>query len=292
MGHRTIVANPRHLPLIYRSGRKSDDLDAQWLARLARSDPELLAPLRHRGLQAQEDLAFLRSRDALVKTRTALINHARGQVKSFGSRLPKCSAPAFARAVASDVPDPLLPALEPILATIGDLTRRITAADGQVERLCKERYPETRRLRQVPGVGPITALAYVLTIEEPERFVRRRAVGAYVGLVPRRDQSGDTDKQLRITKAGDEMLRRLLVTSAHYILGPFGPPSALRETGERLAARGGKNAKKRAVVAVARKLAVVLHRLWSVDEPYDPFPAPVRRRGRRAGGKVLNPERG
>ena len=117
----------------------------------------------------------------------------------------------------------------------------------------------------------MTALAYLLTLEEPGRFEQSRSVGAYVGLTPRRDQSGQTDKQLRITQCGDGYLRQLLVTSSHYILGPFGPDSDLRRYGLRIAERGGKNAKKRAVVAVARKLAVLLHHLWKTGVDYEPL---------------------
>lgn len=214
-GHRVIVANPRQVPLIYRNQRKCDDLDAETLARLARSDPKLLRPLSHRGVQAQTDLTLLRSRDALVKSRTALINHARGQVKSYGERLAKCSAQAFARRVAGEIPEALRPSLEPVLTTIKELTARIRKYDRDVERLCADRYGETARLRQVAGVGPLTALSFVLTVEDPHRFSRRRSLGAYFGLVPERDQSGEVDKQLRITKAGDAMLRRLLVSAAH-----------------------------------------------------------------------------
>jgi transposase len=140
-----------------------------------------------------------------------------------------------------------------------------------IEQLCQEHYPETHHLRQVSGVGPITALAYVLTLDDPDRFRKSREVAPALGLVPKRDQSGDRDPQLRITKTGDSYLRRLLVGSAQYILGPFGPDCDLRRWGLKLAQRGGKNAKKRAVVAVARKLAVLLHHLWVTGEVYDPF---------------------
>ena len=132
-------------------------------------------------------------------------------------------------------------------------------------------YPETDLLRQVEGVGALTALAFVLTLENPERFAKSRSVGAYLGLEPAQDQSGDRDPQRHISKEGDEMLRKLLVGSAHYILGPFGSDSDLRRHGEKIASRGGKNAKKRAAVAVARKLSVLLQRLWVTGEVYEPL---------------------
>ena len=147
--------------------------------------------------------------------------------------------------------------------------------------ISKESYPETELLRQVEGIGPLTALTFVLTLEDPYRFEKSRSVGAYLGLVPASDQSGERDPQRRISKEGDEMLRRLLVGSAHYILGPFGSDSDLRRHGEKIASRGGKNAKKRAVVAVARKLSVLLHRLWVNAEVYDPLYNTHRRQGWR-----------
>lgn len=283
-GHRVLVANARKLKLIYGEGRKTDRLDAENLARLARLDPKLLAPLRHRGETSQAHLALIRSRDALIRSRTQLVNHVRGSVKSFGERLPKCSASSFHKRAAGRLPEALVPALEPILETIAGLTARIRRYDLELAALAEELYPETQLLRQVPGVGTLTALAFVLTVEDPARFAGSRAVGAYLGLVPGRDQSGDSDPQRRISKRGDRMLRRLLVGSAQYLLGPFGEDSDLRRHGEKLAARGGKSAKKRAVVAVARKLSVLLHRLWVTGEAYDPLRNTGLSRGERLQG--------
>jgi len=242
------------------------------LARLARLDPKLLYPLRHRGEDSQAHLALIRSREALVSSRTQLVNHVRGAVKSFGHRLPKCSARSFHKRASEHIPEALLPALGPILEQIASLTERIRDYDRRLEAICQEHYPETDLLRQVEGIGTLTALTFVLTLEDPYRFERSRSVGAYLGLVPATAQSGDRDpREKRISKEGDEMLRRLLVGSAHYILGPFGSDSDLRRHGEKIASRGAKNSKKRAVVAVARKLAVLLHRLWVTAEVYDPL---------------------
>jgi transposase len=271
-GHEVLVANPRKTKLIYSNKRKTDEIDAENLARLARLDPKLLYPIEHRGEDAQAHLAILRSREALVSCRTQLVNHVRGTVKSFGARLPKCPARSFHNKALEHIPEALWPALEPILETIGSLTERIREYDRQLETICQERYPETELLRQVEGVGVLTALTFVLTLEDPYRFAKSRSVGAYLGLVPARDQSGDRDPQKHISKEGDEMLRKLLVGSAHYILGPFAKEdSDLRRHGEKIARRGGKNAKKRAVVAVARKLSVLLHRLWVTGEIYEPL---------------------
>jgi transposase len=212
-------------------------------------------------------MAILRSREALVGCRTQLVNHVRGAVKSFGARLPKCPARSFHNKAAEHIPEALWPALGPIVEQIGSLTERIRQYDRKLEEISKEHYPETELLRQVEGVGALTAL----TLEDPYRFEKSRSVGAYLGLVPASERSGDRDPQKRISKEGDEMLRKLLVGSAHYILGPFGSDSDLRRHGQKIASRGGKNAKKRAAVAVARKLAVLLHRLWVSGEVYEPL---------------------
>jgi transposase len=277
-GHEVLVANARRLRLIYSNKRKTDEIDAENLARLARLDPKLLYPVRHRGEQSQAHMALIRSRQALVDCRTQLVNHVRGAVKSFGHRLPKCPARTFHKRVQEHIPEALLPALEPLLEQIASLTERIRDYDRRLVAISEEHYPETALLRQVEGIGPLTALTFVLTLEDPYRFEKSRSVGAYLGLVPATDRSGDSDPQKRISKEGDEMLRKLLVGSAHYILGPFGSDSDLRRHGQKIASRGGKNAKKRAAVAVARKLSVVLHRLWVTAEVYDPL-YNTRRRG-------------
>lgn len=271
LGHEVIVANARHVRLIYSSDRKSDRLDAEALARLARLDPALLHQITHRSQEAQEALAVLRARDALVRSRTSLVNHVRGAVKSAGHRIPCCSAPAFHRRAAEALPEGLRPALQPLLDTLEEVTAQIRAYDRMIDTLAEDVYPETLALSQVRGVGHLTALAFVLTLEEPERFARSRAVGPYLGLCPGERQSGDRSTQCRITKAGNEMLRRLLVQSAHYQLGPFGEDSDLRRWGLEYAARGGKAARRKAVVGVARKLAVLLHHLWITGELYEPL---------------------
>ena len=271
LGHDVLVANARKLRVIYDNPRKGDQADAETLARLARLDPKLLSPIHHRSPQAQADLAVIRSRDALVRSRTKLINHVRGMVKASGTRLPSCSTASFSTKVAGSIPDSMQSSLLPILEIIDSVTREVREYDRKIEQLCEERYPETRHLQQIDGVGSLTALAFVLTLETPDRFHKSRDVGPALGLVPKRDQSGDQDPQLRITKCGDPYLRKLLVHSAHYVLGPFGPDCDLRRWGMKLAERGGKNAKKRALVAVARKLAVLLHHLWKTGESYDPF---------------------
>jgi transposase len=271
MNHRVYVANPRQLPLIFRNNRKNDRLDALSLAKLVRLDPELLHPIRHRSAQAQQDLAVLHSRDVLVASRTGLISHVRGVVKSIGERLPSCSTERFAQTAAEKIPEVLQCALGPILKIIAELTQQIRAYNREVDRLAKESYSAAAGLRQVNGIGPLTSLAFVITLEDPDRFLRSRDVGPYLGLTPKRDQSGSSDPQLHISKAGDVFLRKLLVECAHHILGPFGTDCDLRRWGMKLAGANSQKARKRAIVAVARKLAVLLHRLWSTGEVYEPL---------------------
>lgn len=281
-GYKVYVGNPRKLRLIWDTSDKTDKRDARRLAKVARFDPSLLYPIKHRSQDSQRHLLLIRARDALVTARTKLINHVRSAVKVFGYRLPSgISAPAFAAKARKNLPEELVPALSALLDAIENMTKGIRQYDRQIEEVSAKVYPETERLRQVRGVGPITALAFVLTLESESRIAKSRDVGPLLGLVPRRDQSGQTDRQLRITKEGNRYLRRLLVGSAHYILGPFGESCDLRRHGLKIALRGGKNAKKRAVVAVARKLAVLLHRLWRGKEDYDPNYNLIRSRKRR-----------
>jgi transposase len=241
-------------------------------------DPGLLKPVSHRSEAAQADLVLIRSRDALVHSRASLVTHTRALVKVFGARLPRCSTDAFARKVESSVPDVLRPALLPVLTVISALSAEIRQLDRKIDALAKDAYPDTSLLSQVPSVGNLTALAYVLTLEDPSRFPKARVVGSYLGLRPRQKDSGDKQPQLRITKAGDQLLRGLLVECAQHTIGPLGADSDLRRWGLKLAERGGKNAKKRAAVAVARKLSVLLLHLWVTGEVYEPL-RDARRRG-------------
>jgi transposase len=270
-GHEVLVANPRLMEGSKRRRRKSDRIDAEKLARLGRMDPKSLHPIEHRSTEVREDLVILRARDALVKSRTELINSVRGQVKSMRGRVTGCSSVAFSQKAIAEIPEEVHETLQPLLRLIATLSEEIKTFDQRIEKLAAEKYMQTQLLRQVSGVGPVTALAFVLTLETPLRFARSRDVGPYLGLVPKQEDSGDIQPQLGISKAGDRMLRKLLVGSAHYILGPFGPDTDLRRFGMRLCERGGKNAKKRAAVAVARKLAVLLHRLWASGEVYEPL---------------------
>jgi len=268
LGHDVVVANPRKLRAITANERKSDQMDARMLARLRRADSQLLSPVVPRAEHMRRDLGVMRARAALVQARTMLVNHVRGVAKSSGSRLRKCSAESLHKA---ELPADLVSVLAPLLQVLERLTEQVHVYDQHIAKLSKESYPQTSLLRQVQGVGPLTALCFTLTIGDAGRFKNARAAGAYAGLTPRRDQSGDRDPELRITKCGDEMLRTLLVQCAHRILGPFGPDCDLRRFGLKLAERGGKNAKRRAVVATARKLSVLLLALMRSGEVYEPL---------------------
>ena len=278
LGHEVLVANARELRAISTSDRKNDKADAEKLARYARVDPSILRPITHRDSHTQADLLVIRARAALIRMRSLAINAVRGLIKPFGHRLSACSTDSFVTRCRTELPSEFYALLVPLLEQIASLTKQIHSADQQVEQLTKAKYPEAAALQKVPGVGPLTALTFVLTIGDEKRFSRSRDVGCYLGLRPRQQQSGERDPQLGITKAGNGYLRLLLVECAQHVLGVFGPDTALRRWGLRLAERGGKNAKRRAIVAVARKLAVLLHRLWVTQKPYEPFfgvPAPM-----------------
>src|SRR4051812_19262725 len=271
LGHEVIVANARKVRLIGESRKKDDRLDAQTLARLARIDPQLLCPVKHRSAKAQADLTVIRARAGLVRARTGLVNTARGLAKSYGERLRGCNVRNMNPEKAEGLSPELQRALQPLLAGIESLSERIRECNEGIEKLAQESYPQVALLKQIKGVGTLIALTYMLTLEDPHRFRKSRDVGCYVGLQPGRRNSGQSEPQMHISKEGDPYLRTLLVQGAHHILGPFGADSDLRRWGLKLAERGGKNGKKRAVIATARKLAVLLHRLWVSGEVYEPL---------------------
>ena len=269
MGHEVIVANSHNVKLITQSVRKNDRIDARQLARLARVDPQLLSPIRHRGEGAQRDLAVIRARAELMTARTQLINSARGLVKPMGERLKKCDADQVGIGLGGSVSEGARALIEPLLKTVEAISEQIGKYDEQIAEM-EQRYPEVKLLRQVHGVGQLIALTFVLTLEDAGRFEHSRDVGPYLGLTPKQHESGESSPELGITKAGDGLLRSLLVQGAHCILRKGAPDSDLRTWGLGKMGSGGKRAKKRAIVAVARKLAVLLHHLWATGEVYDP----------------------
>ena len=274
LGHQVLVANPRKLRAISSSESKNDRNDAEQLARFAAFDPKLLSPIEHRSEQRQQDLNLIHARATLVRARTMIINVVRGLVKSAGGRLPSCSTESFAERTRAAIPAPLKEVSLPLLKQIGLLTVQIDLMDKQIDQLGRK-YPEISLLKSTPGVGPLVAACYVLTLERPDVLGDNRQAGAFLGLRPWQSQSGGSDPQRRISKTGNSYLRSLLVQSAQYVLGRFGPDSALRRWGLKLAASGGKRGKKRAIVAVARKLAVILHSMWRSRIPFQAFPQPA-----------------
>jgi transposase len=269
LGHETLVANSRRVELISKGPRKSDRVDAELLARLGRADPELLAPIRHREVKARRDLAVIRSRAMLVEVRSTLVTHVRGVIKSFGARLACSSPEAFPKRVREQLEgNDLALLVEHPLAVIESVNQQIRALDAQILQFCKQHNTDV--LEQVVGVGPTTALTFVLTLEDKTRFKHSRDVGSYLGLVPRRSQSGVRDPALRISKTGDRYMRKLLISCAHYIFHR-GPDTDLQRWAHRLAGRAKTHSKKQALVALARRLAILLHRLWVTGEVYQPL---------------------
>jgi transposase len=266
-----IVAHARSVRLIGESRKKDDRIDAETLARLARIDPGLLCPVKHRSAKAQADLTVIRARAGLVRARTALVNTVRGLAKSYEEWLRGCNARNMNPEKAEGLSPKLQRALEPLLAGFESLSERIGECNERIEELAQESYPQVARLKQVKGVGTQIVLTYLLTSEDAQRFRKNRDVGCYLGLQPGRRNSGQSEPQMHISKEGDPYLRTLLVQGAHHILGLFGVDSDLRRLGLKLAERGGKNGRKRAVVATARKLAVLLHRLWVSGGAYEPL---------------------
>jgi transposase len=276
-GHEVIVGNPAKIPSISRSRSKSDWRDAEQLARLARFDRKMLHEIRHRSEDTQKDLQLIRSRDAVVRARSKLISHVRATVKAHGHRVDRCSTDAFSKRARATLHKEVLEIVAPVLEVIDTLSGTIASYDKRIEKLAATKYPDTAWLQQIKGVGALTALAFVLILEDATKFRSSRMVGPYLGLIPARDQSGEIDPQKGITKEGDRLMRRLLVQSGHYILGPFGNDCDLRRHGQAIAERGGKNSKKRAAVAVARKLAVLMHHLWTTKQTYVPLMNQTRR---------------
>jgi len=271
LGHEVIVAHARKVRLIGESRKKDDRQDAHTLARLARIDPKLLCPVKHRSAKAQADLTLIRARAGLVRARTALVNTARSLAKSYGERLRGCNVRNMNPEKAESLSPELQAALEPLLACIASVSEQICEYNERIEKLAQESYPQVALLKQIKGVGTLIGLTFLLTLEDPHRFRKSRDVGCYLGLQPGRRNSGQSEPQMHISKEGDPYLRTLLVQGAQHILGPFGVDCDLRRWGLNLAERGGKSGKKRAIIATARKLAVLLHHLWASGEVYAPL---------------------
>ncbi len=270
LGHEVVIANPRQFHLISKSKCKTDPRDARMLAEVGQVRPSLLHPVRLRGEDCQRGRVLVAARKHFVEQRTAHVNFVRGQMRTLGLPLASCSTEAFAKKFRNSIPEDYHEMLLPVLDEISSLNDKIAAYDQAVDRVSREQYPETEVLRQIKGVGPLLALTYVVTIESHEHFEDSRLVGAYVGLTPKAHSSSEHNPQLRITKCGDRLLRSLLVSAATWIL-THGKDSSLRRHGERIRDRGDQCSRAKARIAVARKLAVVMHHLWKTGEVYEPL---------------------
>jgi transposase len=267
-GHEVVVVNSRRVRLIAESTLKCDRVDAEILARLSRLDPELVRPVYQRSPAAQQLRTRLRVRSSLVRARAALIHSVRGTLRSQGYRLTSCPTKSFvARWGELKLKRELRQVLDPLAETIAELTARIEALERE---LVAEAHGDdlVQRLQGIPGVGPLVGLAFVGWVDRPERFRRSRDVGACLGLRPRVRDSGERERRGAITREGDSEMRRLLVQAAHAALHAK-RDSALKRWAERLVRRLGKS---KAVVALARKIAVLLHHLWVSGEDYQAFP--------------------
>jgi transposase len=257
-GLEVVVANARKVELISKNTRKCDAHDAESLGRLGRADVHLLSPIQHRGQEAQRALASLRMRDSLVRQRKSQVNCVRGLLKSVGQEVPGADPATFAKKCRETLAGEPLHTVTPMLQVLDTMGQQIKALDKHVDTTIAEQYPDAARLMQINGVGPLTSLTFVLTVDDVGRFDRCRDIGAFLGLVPRRDQSGNTDRQLGITRQGNAFLRRLLVNCAQTILGPFGQDSDLRRQGLKKIEAFGEKQRNKAVLATARKLAVTM----------------------------------
>ena len=279
-GHTVVVGNPRRIAAIFSNVKKCDKVDAAMLAELVRVSPRLLSPIQHRTATAHGGLTLIRARDANVRARATQINLVRGMAKSYEFQLPSCDAENFTRVVRPLVDQTEFgQMLAPTLDVIAAQTVAIAQFDAKIKAYSDKHVPQAKQLAAIPGVGPLTAMAFALTVDDPHRFPNYRAVGAYLGLVPRRDQSGDVDKRLPITKCGDPLTRRLLVQCGQVILQERTKPTDLKRFGERLMGTVGSR-RKRAVVAVARKLAVHMWTIMRSGKDYDPNHLKKKEQGR------------
>ncbi len=263
-----VVVNPRRVRLIAESTLKTDKADAEVLARIGRLDLGLLRPVYQRTEAAQDLRTRLRVRSALVRSRTALINTVRGLLRAQGYRLaPSTTRTFMTRYGAAKIPKTLTLTIDPLVEMIVGLTQQIDLLhQGLVEQSRADAL--TTRLQTVPGVGPLVSLAFVGWMDRSQRFQNSRDVGACLGLRPRLRSSGGHEHRGRITREGDSEMRRLLVQAAHCALRSK-RDSALKRWAEQLLQRVGKS---KTVVALARKIAVLLHHLWVTGGSFRPFP--------------------
>jgi len=274
-GHEVLVLDARHVKMISDGLYKDDRKDAFLLARMGREAPGLLKVVHHRALDHQHVLTLVRARACAVRGRTQVVNTLRGLLKPYGIRLPKHSKSSdFLLWMYDFVPPPVLKLIEPLLPLLQEFDIRVDEYDKQAKAMLPTFAPHAMKLTNVYGVGDLTVLYFVALIGDPKRFPKSRDVGAYLGLCRRRNDSGERASELRITKAGDPYMRALLSNCASHILGPFGKDCDLRAWGLKKAGAGSRVEKRKAKVAVARKLSVLLLTLLKSGKDYKPFRDP------------------
>lgn len=272
LGHQVLIVDPRRTKLISGSLYKDDRIDAMTLAMLGRDAPALLKTVPLRRLESQMVLTLVRARASAVKGRTRIVNTVRGVLKPYGYTIPKDSRGAtFTAYIRETLDQALLRIVEPLLVLIETFNAQIKRYDDDVALVLPRLAPDTVHLTQINGVGALTVLYFVALIGDPHRFASNRDIGPYLGLCRKRQDSGDYKSELGITKAGDSLMRALLANCASYLLGPFGQDSDIRRWGLKKVGGGSRAEKKKAKIAVARKLAVVMLTLWKTGRPYTPF---------------------
>ena len=275
LGFKTIIANPGRVPTITKSNTKNDRNDARELARLGLADPEMLHPVKLRDEIFQQMLRYHHARNVLVSERTQIINQMRGFAKSMGYRIESVEAERFHTLNRADWPKDLEDCAWPLMGVLKVLAIKIKAYDRLIERLAEK--PEFKvmveRARTVYGIGIIGSTVIVAAIGgDPNKFEHARDVGPYLGLTPKQDQSGETDKQLHITKAGSDIVRKALTECANAAMKSSAKDTDVKLKGLRIAMHGGKIAKKKARMAVARMLAItVIALLKNPEEEYVPL---------------------
>ena len=272
-----LVGNARKLAAIWQSKQKNDENDALLIAELARASRRLFHPVELRDDERHEMVQLIELREVAVSQRTQAVNSVRGLCKAHGVFIPKCDASCFHKVAADAIPDGMAWKFKPMLRHLKEVAATIKRYDAMLEEYAQKHFKEeVELLRTVPGVGPITSCAFVALIADPGRFGSARDAGAYFGLTPGQDKSGDKDAPKHITKTGSALMRHLLVTAANHILRASSPDTALKRHGERICARGGKVARRKAKTAVARKLAVVMLAMLKSGKAYDDGIAAVK----------------
>lgn len=271
LGHETIACHARRVRLIAESRNKNDRVDAEVLARLSLSDLELIKPIQQRSRQTLDQRSIVHARAALVETQKRLRTMLRGMVKPFGVRLATGKKRALAELATAKLPEHAAQSIDAILKTLSVLAEQIQKLTERVEQLA-DSHPAAARLQTIPGVGPLVSLSYIHAIEDPARF-SRTDIGPYLGLTPsNRSSAGKKLAPKEKGRPGDPYVRSLLVQSAWTLMNSRSQ-SDLARWGRRLSERIGG---KKAAIALARKIATLMHHLWFYDQDFRATMTPHR----------------